>query len=38
MMAGSGGRGVVIGVGTLLVIGLVVLGLLALCAWIVFRQ
>jgi hypothetical protein len=32
---GSGGRGV-IGLGTLVVIALVVLGLLALCAWIVF--
>ena len=34
---GSGGGGAVIGVGTLVVIGLVVLVLLALCAWIVFR-
>jgi hypothetical protein len=34
---GSGGGGFVIGLGTL-VIGLVVLGLLALVAWRVFRQ
>ena len=37
-MAGSSGGGFVIGLGTLVVIGLVILGLLALCAWVVFRQ
>jgi hypothetical protein len=36
-MAGSGGGGFVIGLGTLVVIGLMI-GLLALCAWVVFRQ